>query len=385
MSESTSTTVLPGEDAYVPQIEIRVDGQELPLDDVIELHVTLQKDELGGFSMQLANDYQIAGAGKGKFRHSDFTHLDVQKAIEIRMGYAAPNRMVKIFSGKITALSPSFPSSGMPTLTVTGTDLLGRLRRSKPGANRTKAFPNLRDWEIAQQIALRNDLGWSKDSTTAGQVNPIVMQRDMDDLTFLLWLAKRNDCEAAVVIEDQVEKLYFGRSRDERGPETVEQLDLTWGESLVSFAPRLSVERQITKVTVRGWDSRRKQRIEETASIDDLKAHGKGRSAAEILESRPGATSRPPLKEERIVDRVVQSQEEAKALAKQLLVETANRFLTGSGVAMGNPAIRPQTVVKLGGLGTRYDGEYYVAKADHVYGASGYTTSFDVERMREGT
>ena len=375
MTESTRETVLPGIDSYVPQIEIKVDGQDVSLDDVIELRVTLQKDELGGFSMQLANDFDLV---QQKFRHSDFTHLDVFKPVEIRMGYAAPNRMATMFVGEITALSPSFPSSGMPTLTVTGTDLLGRLRRAKPGANVTKTFQGRPDWEIARQVAERNKLDWSKDSTNKGTPNPVVSQRDMDDLTFLLWLAKRNDFEAAVVIEDGKEKLYFGKPRDKRGPEAVKEIVLTWGESLASFTPRLSIGRQVSKVTVRGWDARKKEKIEATASIDDLKAHGKGKSAAQILESKTGP------KDERVVDRIVQSQEEAMALAKQLLAETANQFLTGSGEAMGEPAIRPQTIVNLGGLGTRYDGGYYVTKADHVYGSSGYMTSFDVERMREG-
>jgi phage protein D len=375
MSPTTRATVAFGLDSYVPQIEVKLDGQEFALDDVIELRVTLQKDELGGFSMQLANDFDLKTQ---QFRHSDFTHLDIFKPVEIRMGYAAPNRMAAMFIGEITALSPSFPSSGLPTLTVTGTDLLGRLRRAKPGADQTKTFKGRRDWEIAQQVAQRNHLGWSKASIQEGPLNPVVSQRDMDDLTFVMWLAKRNDFEAAVVIEDGKEKLYFGKPRDKRGSEPAAQIELTWGESLVSFTPRLSIGRQVSKVTVRGWDPRKKQKIEVTASVDDLKAHGKGDSAARILESKDMP------KEERIVDRVVQSEAEAKALALQLLAETANQFLTGSGEAMGEPAIRPQTMVKLGGLGPRYNGAYYVTKADHVYGASGYMTTFDVERMKEG-
>jgi len=376
MTASTRTIELPGGiDAYAPQIEIKVDGQKLALDDVIELRVTLQRDEVGGFSMQLANDFDLVTQ---TFRHSDFSRLDVFKPVEIRMGYAAANQMATMFVGEITALSPSFPSSGMPTLSVTGTDLLGRLRRSKPGANDTKLFAGRPDWEIARQITTRNKLGWSDKSTSSGPSNPVVMQRDMDDLTFLLWLAKRNDFEAVVVIENQKAALYFGPPRDKRGPEAVTEIALVWGESLVSFTPRLWVGRQVSKVTVRGWDSRKKQKIEATASIEDLKAHGEGQSGAEILASKSGP------KEERIVDRVVQSQEEAKALATQLLAETANQFLTGSGEAMGEPAIRPQTVVHLRGLGRRYNGDYYVAKADHVYGASGYMTSFEVERMKEG-
>src|SRR6185503_9374885 len=286
-AEMTSRRIvpIPGDDAYAPQIEIKVDGQNVPLDDVIELRVTLQKDELGGFSMQLANDWDLETQ---TFRHSDPLDLDVFKPIEIRMGYAAPDRLVTMFVGEILTLAPSFPSSGMPTLTVTGTDLLGRLRRSKPGANDTKSFPDRRDWQIAQQIARRNKLGWSTASTNEGPSNPIVMQRDMDDLAFLMWLAKRNDFEAAVVIEGGKAALYFGKPRDKRGSQDVDVIELTWGESLVSFTPRLSVGRQVSKVTVRGWDPRKKEKIEATASVDELKAKGNGQSGAAILESKSG-------------------------------------------------------------------------------------------------
>ena len=375
MTATQRIVPVPGDDGYAPQIEIKVDGQELALDDVIELRVTLQKDELGGFSMQLANNFDLETQ---KFRHSDPLDLDVFKPVEIRMGYAAPDRMPTMFVGEILTLAPSFPSSGMPTLTVTGTDLLGRLRRSKPGANDPKSFSDRQDWQIAQQVAQRNHLGWSTQSTTDGPSNPVVTQRDMDDLAFVLWLAKRNDFEAAVVIENGKAALYFGKPRDKRGSEAVDVIELTWGQSLVSFTPRLSVGRQVSKVTVRGWDARKKEKIEVTASVDELKAKGAGQTGAAILEAKSGP------KEERIVDRVVQSQAEAKALALQLLAETANQFLTGSGEAMGEPALRPQAIVRLGGLGTRYNGDYYIAKTDHVYGASGYATSFEVERMKEG-
>jgi phage protein D len=372
---STQVTVLPGVDSYAPQIVVKVDGEDIPLDDVIELRVTLQKDELGGFTMLVANNFDLKTQ---KFRHSDDRALDVYKPVEIFMGYAGANRMASMFVGEITALQPSFPSSGLPTLNVTGTDLLARLRRSKPDDKKSKAYSKLRDWQIAEQIAQRHKLKLAEGSTREGPENTIVMQRDMDDLQFLLWLAKRNDFEAAIVIENHKAALYFGKPRDKRGPEAIKQVNLTWGESLVSFTPRLSIGSQVSKVTVRAWDSRTKQKIEYTATFADLKAKGNGKSGAQILEEKEDA------KTERIVDRAVQSQEEAKQLAIQLLAETANQFLTGSGEAMGEPAIRPLTIVKLGGLGSRYNGEYYVSKCDHVYGASGYSTTFDVERMREG-
>ena len=373
---SEQLVVRPGVEAYAPQIVVKVEGRELPqdaLEDVIELRVTLQRDELGGFSMLLANNFELETQ---KFRHSDDRRLDVFKPVEIAMGYAG--RLTTMFVGEITALQPSFPSSGLPTLNVTGTDMLGRLRRSKPGDGTTKAYDGVADWQIAEQIAKRHKLTFSQQSTREGQRNTQVMQRDMDDLQFLMWLAKRNDFECAIVIENGKTALYFGKPRDKRGP-GVKQVNLVWGESLVSFTPRLTVGAQVSKVTVRGWDPRKKEKFEYTAQLADIpNTGGGGKTGAQILEDKAGA------KEERIVDRAVQSQEEAKRLAVQLLLETANQFLTGTGESMGETAIRPQTVVNLGGLGSRYDGDYYVSKCDHVYGASGYTTSFDVERMREG-
>jgi phage protein D len=51
---------------------------------------------------------------------------------------------------------------------------------------------------------------------------------------------------------------------------------------------------------------------------------------------------------------------------------------------MGEPLIKPQVNLKISGIGQRFDGTYRVTKADHTYGASGYTTSFEVERMADG-
>lgn len=387
---SERTTVVPEDEAYVPQVRIIVDDQNVTeniLPDVLDLRVTLQKDELGGFTMQLANHFEIpdkletdeAGHPKDagrKFRHSDKDVLDVFKTISIEMGYVG--RMSTMFVGEISMLQPSFPSSGMPTFTVTGIDMLNRLRRSRPDDNKTKHYQDQADWQIADQIAKRHDLKLSKDSTKQGEKHPHVTQRDQDDLKFILFLAKRNDFECTVILENRKPVLYFGPPRDKRGPEAVTQVGLVYGESLISFTPKLKIGKLVSKVTVRAWNARTKKAFKYTATFKDLPKTSDGKTGPQLMEEKKGA------KEERIVDRVVQSQEEARKLAIQLLTETANEFLTGSGEAMGEPKLRPQTNIKLTGIGSRYDGVYYATKVDHIYGASGYTTSFEVERLGEG-
>jgi phage protein D len=385
------TTVIADDDSYAPQIKVLVGNKTVPLEDVIDLKVTLQNDEVGGFTMQLANHFEVPDAREDsdpkerdeakrfrrRFRHSDDMALDVFEPVTVEMGYEG--RMARMFLGEITMLQPTFPSSGMPTFTVTGTDMLVRLRRSKPNEKQTKAFHQRADWEIAELVAKRHNLKYSKQSSRDGEKRPQTMQRDMDDLQFVLFLAKRNRYECTVILEDGKPALYFGEPRDKSNDGAVNQVRLAWGESLISFSPKLRVGKLVSKVTVRGWNARKKEVITYTATFKDIPKTGeKGKTAAEIIEQKIGA------KEERIVDRPVQSREEAKKLAIELLSATANEFLTGSGETIGEPKIRPQTNLELVGLGKRYDGVYYVTKTEHSYGAGGYTTSFEVERMRQG-
>src|SRR5262249_48192965 len=154
-------------------------------------------------SMQLANHFEFSlddgpdpNVPDGAYRHSDDPKLDVFLPVSISIGYAV-NPLVPLFVGEITTMAPQFPSSGLPTFTLTGTDILQRLRRAKPSGDTSKSFPKLADWEIAKRVAARHGLTYSTQSVTAGFQNTLLSQKDMDDLSFLLYLAKRNDFEAS--------------------------------------------------------------------------------------------------------------------------------------------------------------------------------------------
>ncbi len=382
-AQSERVDVVPADEAYAPQIQVLLNGQDVTdnlIDDVIDLKITLQRDELGGFSMQLANHFEWSLDGPkdtdGKYRHSDDESIDVFMPVTLSMGYVG--RLAEMFVGEITMLQPAFPSSGMPTFSVTGTDILQRLRRSKPDGNTSKSFENKADWEIAKIVAQRHGLPYADASVKTGDKNKFLSQKHMDDLTFLLYLAKRNDFEAHVVIENKKPKLFFGVPTDKRDGKKVKQYGLRYGQSLISFTPTLRIASQVSSVTVRGWNSRTKEKFQYKATKKDLpKTGGKGKTGPERVEKQLTA------KDDIVVDRPVQSQQEAKNLAIQMLTETANQYLKGSGEAMGDPRILPGVNLELTGLGSRFDGVYYVTKTDHVFGAAGYTTSFDVERLTD--
>lgn len=372
--------------SYAPQIKVTVNNKDITdtvLADVIDLRVTLDRDELGAFTMHLANHFEIDEDAKAsdtaantkprKFRHSDDTTLDIKTPITIEMGYAG--RLERMFIGEITMLQPAFPSSGVPTFTVTGTDIMHRFRDAAPGSAKSKAYKTP-DWKIAEELAQRHDLAYASTSVKTGAEHGTVMQKDQDDLKFLMYLAHRNEYECSVILEKNKPALYFGPPTDNRDGNTKTTLALEYGVSLSSFSPKLTIGRQVGKVTVRGWDARKKEPIEYTATVDkDLpKKNQKGKSGPDYA----GA------KEARIVNQPVASQAEAKALAREILQRLASEYLSGSGEAIGEPLLKPGVMLKLDGIGWRYNGNYYVKKAEHVYGANGYVTTFDIDRDREG-
>jgi phage protein D len=382
---SQRVEIIPGDEVYAPQIQVIVDGKDLTgkvNGDIIELHVTLEEGQLGGFTLSLTNHFEVPDAGdpndvNRKFRHSDDEELALFKRVTISMGYAG--QVSKLLIAEITSIQATFPSDGAPTLTITGTDYMNRLRQSVPGDDRSKNYHHLADWQIAQQIAERHDLAFSSDSTRKGETHALVAQGTDDDLKFLHRLAKRNDFECLIVIENDQPALLFRKPLDKRDGDAVTQLKLVYGQSLISFTPRLAVTEQLTKLTVRSWNSRKKDKFRYAATKDDLPKTGDddGVSGPELVERYL-----PHGKEQRVVNIPVQSQEEAKQRALENFNESAYKFLTGSGQAIGDTRIRPQVSLELDGLGCRYKGVYYVTKTEHVYGASGYSTSFDVKRLR---
>jgi phage protein D len=80
----------------------------------------------------------------------------------------------------------------------------------------------------------------------------------------------------------------------------------------------------------------------------------------------------------------VASQEEADALAKSQLAERAYNFLTAQAKVIGLPDLRPGHNVEISGVGTTFNGTYFVTKVTHVLNASGLLTEFDVRKTYQG-
>jgi len=380
IARSTIQSGLPKVDYYAPNYRIEIEGAELDPStkgDVLDLKVTMEKENLTGFSLTINNwdDRSLS------FKYSDGDTFSVNQRILIEMGYA--DRLVSMVQGQITSMSPKFPQSGSPTLEVAGTDRLFSLKNSKPKDGDILSYVDKADWQIAQAVADRN--GLPIEVTKAGPVHPLVVQeKDQDDARFLLDRARRIDFDFYMQTDPKShkDKLYFVKPRDGRDGETIRVYEFEWGKTLMSFSPKLNISDQVSEVTVRGWNPRTKTVIVAKATAADLpRSEGRGSNGPALAaRSSTGGSG----KQDFIVDAAVLNQEEAKKLAVSRLVEKAYGYVTGSGQVIGIPDLRPGDNVKLSGLGTRFSGQYYVRKVDHSLGSSGYLTQFEVSTLRDG-
>jgi len=341
-----------------PAFKILVGGQPLP--PGIEARVLSIKTES---SLEILDMFEI------RFYDYDLElvnsdDLAIGKPVEIKLGYQE-SRLATVSVCEIVSWEPEYPPGGAAYLTIRGYDKSFLLSREK----KSRSFVNMKDSDIAVQIAQEMSLTPHADATT--EVHPYVFQRNQANLEFLLERARKIHYEMYIDGSD----LYFRRPLSNQAV----QLTLKWGESLVSFAPRLSSFSQVSQVMVKGWDPKtKKEIIGKAGSGDEHTSLGGAQTAVKIAEEAHGATK--TFK----VTQPIHSQAEADELARSHYNKLSMNFITGEGKALGDAAIKAGAVIDLEGLGDKFTGSYYIVRASHIFNSSGYITNFEVKKNSLG-
>jgi phage protein D len=387
---ATRTSGLP-DHYYAPDFVVEVGGVALDpaaRGDVVELRAAMGLQEMTSVDLKLNNYDEV----KFDLKWSDSAQFRLGSQVHVKLGYADADSMLSIMRGEITTLTPDFPSDGPCTLTVRAVDRWLRLKNSKPPENAV-TYKDVADWQIAQRIAQRHDLRIEVDQS--GPKHHLVVQKNTDDASFLQERARRVHFETFMRTDPLTgeEVLQFISPRDGRDGRPIRTFVLSWGSfrstdalpSLLDFKPTMAAGDQVQQVTVRGWDAKSKKKIKQSASpsntpaipvIDDT-------SGPETAKTIGGSEGR----KEVIVDKEVETNEEALHLAKSMLAEHAEKFITARGTMIGQPGLRPGDNVEIGGVGSRFSGRYHVTNVNHVLNQQGYLTEFQgylTEFLRKG-
>jgi len=305
--------------------------------------------------------------------------FDVDNTLGLSLGYA-PGPLHDVFKGDVTGVQASFPSGGMPTMTLVAHDYMHRLTEGRYA----RGFGPLPDAIIAAILSVENllipliDPTLVAASTAVAAVNVIfkgtgLKQRGQSDLELMKEIAALYDADFWV----DGDFFYFSRFIPK---EYSPRLTLRWGESLLDFSPKVSTVGQVAgagmKFTLREipisflvnafWDFDR-----ETLGLRVVPGE-----AAGLLKMVVGPTD---IKINQPIGSPADIVNSALKIAHELRTKINNR-LTATGSAVGDPRIRAGAVIRIEGIGPDFSGDYRVASATHTIDAGGYRTSFEVRK-----
>jgi hypothetical protein len=373
---------------YAPQFKLEIGGDPVPaaLRGSI-VSISYQNGMEGSDSVDLVIANQ-------DLRWLGDSLLAVDQGFKLSIGYA-PEPLQLIFVGEVTAVEPSFPSGGMPTIKITAHDFLQRLTHGKVdrafvlGLPKIGLFP-IPDPIVASLVSGANLLVPYPDPVggalsilmtlaTLAVVpddaqRPVRRQQSQTDFEFLTGIANENGWE-----------MYIDHTKDPQGyllrfqfliQSYSPELTLTWGQSLMDFNPRLTTVGDIFGVAARIWIASLQTEFVIVVSWDydraafDLAIYPAlgdldgllGEKAKKTLSIKPSGFPGA-----------------LRDVLSELLPRLNNRQ-TASGTCIGDTRIMAGKVINFDGLGSQFGGLYRVTSATHTFDGGGYKTSFKARK-----
>ena len=337
--------------ALLAAAEVKLDGR--PLDPVVAAQLLEVRVDL---HLRLPDRCSLRITDPG-LELIDQASFPLGGALVVAFTGPADSSAKSLFDGQVASLEPEFDQNEA-VLVVRAYDRSHRLNRTR----RTDAYQQMSYTDIARKLAAANGLSGGTIDSTGGPL-AFVQQSNETDWEFLWRLADEVGFEVKVTGQ----RLHFRRAG---GPSGATPVELTWGDGLLAFRPRVTAVQQVDEVTVRGWDPATKSPIEGTARPQPSGSIGIQRSQA---ASALGGG------EVVVADRPIHTAAQATALAKSVAGQIAETFAEAEGTTNGDPSLTAGATIKVAGVGTRFGGTYTLAAVTHLLRAgSGYETRFTV-------
>ena len=380
---------------YAPEFQVRINDQMVPA--ALRASITSVSYQTG---LEGADRVELSVANEN-LRWLDHPMLKLDNKLALSMGYA-PGPLRQQFVGEIVALSPTFPASGSPMLTVSAQDLRHRMQRGNKvrwfaiAAECLGNFP-IPDTAVASMVSAENLMVPIMDpigaalSILIGGVQVAAAFGDPDarqkmirrqggesDYDFLRRLCAENGWEMVMDHQGPLggRRLHFLSLIDSS---LTQPVTLRYGQSLIDFTPRISNVGQVGRVAVSFWVSALDLEFTVAAGWDwdrsaltlDITS---GYGVPELAAGKD-ANKNPVM----VLNEPLSSNTAPRVLLSKLLAKLNNR-LTGSGRCVGDPRIQAGILMRLEGVGKQFGGLYRVTAATHTIDGGGYHTSFELRK-----
>jgi len=330
-------------DNVTTDVDVFINGTEIADTDVISVQCDSDYDQPCMATITLRNDLSQNNAT-----------ADHSQPVEVKFGPAGGTKK-SVFKGEVVGIEPQYNTAGESRIIIRAFNKMHRLTRGK----KSKTYQDKSDQDVVSAICGLHGLS-AQNGTTPKITHKHLYQHGQTDLEFVRVRAARLGFR--VWVDDT--KLYFD------APKTDQDSGIELGMSKTTdgkpfmkvFNARMSSAAVLKKVTVRGWDPKKKEEIvgEESAPASRLGSK-KGSDAAGQFGD--GATF--------TVDHPIYSVEEAKAIAKSKLAEANFSYITADAQCVGSADLKLGIVVTIKcnaeTAADRFNGKYLVAGCTHRY------------------
>jgi hypothetical protein len=350
--------------AFSTDIDVFFDGTEVEDREVISFMVQKNYGQPDMAVITLRNDDN---------KHTiDRNHA---QSVEIKAGGSSEGaEKVSIFKGEIWSIEPVYKAQGDSRVVIRAFNKMRRLLQGR----KSKTFQSQSDQDVVG--ALVGDAGLTADSGDDPKITyDHLYQHAQTNLEFIRSRAARIGFE--VWCEDTT--LYFKKPDMQQDSGIELKLNEAGEHHLKVFAARLSSANVLKKVTVQGWDPKKKEQIVGDAEAENTPLGSK--NAAEAAGDLGQTMTF-------VCDHPIFSVEEAQAIAKSKLAEANHTYITAEATCRGNGAyklgIRVKVIVNSQTESDRFNGYYEVAGVCHRFspGKGGQPGGFEsiLELRRDG-
>jgi phage protein D len=260
-----------------------------------------------------------------------------------------------LFDGEVTCFEAEYADDGAASLHVRAYDPLHRLRKRQE----LRVFESVTAAELAWQLA--GAVGLDVEADEDGPRVERLLQHRHSDFDLLLEVAGRAGLHFAAA---------DGRLRLITLVGYGEPLELELGRSVSGLRVAANLDQGAGESAALGWHPQRAELIEQRA--------GDARSGRRIA-LRPDPRDVDAGGPRTAVDQPGRSDDELAALAQARLDSRVAGWVTVTGVAEGDSALRPGRRISITGVAEQLAGIYVLTQVVHTIDASGHLTRFSTE------
>ncbi len=316
---------------------VMVDGQELPGDTVVTL-VEVKK-EVNKVPTALLTVLD-GDRSTLEFKISKSDTFKPGKSIKITAGYHQKEET--IFEGVIVSHGMRLVEEDLPALSIKCVDKAASMTVQK----KNKYFKDVKDSDVISQILGDHGVAGTVDSTSF--LHERLIQFDSSDWDYVLTRADQNGL--LVIVDD-------GKVNVKKPETSKDCVSLTYGSDISSLELDIDARFQVKKVSVDSWNLSDNTVTQSEASEPSVPAIGnlKGSELSDVLKASDyHMHSAGPI-----------DTSDLKAWADAKMMRSRFSLLRGKVRFFGHAAVKPDTTIKLSGVGERFQGSAYVSGVFH--------------------